>query len=86
VPHPFSISRARYEPLPNDDLRREIRSHTGSDAEADGILRSIERFGGDASIDSYEVTPRAPRGGFRRAATVAWSVRAIRSAHSSVTP
>lgn len=58
-------------------LMREVVGHTGSEAEASSILRSLGRLGSDTSIDYYEMTPSSSR---QRGigASVVWSVRAIR--------
>ena len=58
-------------------LREEINRHTSSEAETSGILRSLERFGGDESIDRYEVTPEGSRR-LRRSTQASWVVRAVR--------
>ena len=79
MPSSFSITQSRYASFADPDLLQEIRSHTGSDAEASSILRSMERFGGDASISYYEVTPKPRRGASRQALPLAWSVRAVRT-------
>lgn len=64
--------------FPSDSaFRAEVRAHTGSEEEADSILRSIERLGGDPSIHRYEMTPSQPRA-FARPVRVSWSVRAVR--------
>jgi hypothetical protein len=59
-------------------LRNEIHKRTGSDAETSGILRSIERFGGDPSIVRFEVSPKSSTRFGRAAPAVSWSVRAVR--------
>lgn len=78
MPSAFYLSRARCTPLDDPALQAEIRHHTGSDAEATSILRSLERFGGDASIDEFLVSPAPDRGFSRLARTVVWNIRAIR--------
>jgi len=75
---PFSIFSSRVSDASDPALREEIRAHTGSDEEVMSILRSIERFGGDATIRSYEMTPTTKRGRFGGALKLAWNVRAIR--------
>jgi hypothetical protein len=79
VPNAFSIAHSRCSVLSDPALLQEIRTHTESDAEADSILRSIERFGDDQSIRYYEMTPRPRRGAYRQAFTLSWSVRAVRN-------
>jgi len=74
----FSIARSRCSALPAATLRAEIQSHTGNDAETSSILRSLERFGDDASIRYYEVTPTAGRRTYHAAAASTWTVRAVR--------
>jgi hypothetical protein len=60
-------------------LRQEIQVHTGNDEATSGILRSIDRFGGDASIQRYEITPKQRTHASRVITAVAWTVRAVRS-------
>jgi hypothetical protein len=74
----FSIARARCAVLTGSALREEIRTHTGTEEEASSILRSLERFGGDASIRFYEMTPHVGNRMIRNARAVTWSVRALR--------
>lgn len=78
MPHTFTISRSRLSSTAAPAMREEITSHTGSDQETSSILRSIERFGGDATIRSYEVSPKATRTSTFRVPRVAWTVRALR--------
>lgn len=74
----FFIPRSRCSDLSRPDLREEIQSHTGSDAQTSSILRSLERFGQDKSIRYYEMTPTAVRRLYRTVPTFAWTVRAVR--------
>ena len=75
----FSLSASQCASLDDASLRTEITDHTGSDAETTGILRSIERFGGDTSIEQYEIS-RSDRGKYApKAHTAGWLVRAVRS-------
>jgi len=78
VPHTFTISRSRLASTTAPDMREEITRHTGSDQETSGILRSIERFGSDTTIRSYEVSPKTTRTSTFRVPRVAWTVRALR--------
>ena len=80
MPDPFSLSKFECSSLSDPGLRSEIARHTLSDAETSGILRSLERFGGDSSIERYEITPqkRGRFGGTTK--SVAWHVRAVRPA------
>jgi hypothetical protein len=78
MPEPFSLSRSRCASV-DSSLREEIRGRTGSDAATSGILRSIDRFGGDPSILRYEISPRASDRAHRAAAAVAWTVHAVRA-------
>jgi len=73
----FTIAQARLSLTPELTIREEIRTHTGSDEEVSSILRSIERFDGDASIGHYEITPVSRRGRIA-GVSVGWNVRAIR--------
>jgi hypothetical protein len=78
VPYAFTISHSRLSSASALDLREEINGHTGNDSETSSILRSIERFGGDATIRGYEVNPKPGRGTRLGPARVAWTVRALR--------
>jgi len=80
MPSPFALSRAACSPISAPSLRREISRHTSSEAETAGILRSLERFGGDASIIRYEITPTKAGRWSPKTKAVAWTVRAVRSA------
>ncbi|MEJ2204493.1 MAG: hypothetical protein P8170_10315 [Gemmatimonadota bacterium] len=46
--------------------------------ETSSILRSLRRFGEDASIQYYEVTPTPSRRTHYQAPAFAWTVRAMR--------
>ena len=78
MPDPFSLTGSRCA-APDPSLRDEILAHTGSDAATSGILRSIDRFGGDPSILRYEISPKAHTRAQRAPRVVTWSVRAVRS-------
>jgi hypothetical protein len=75
---PFSLARSRCTES-DPSLRAEILDHTGSDAATSGILRSIERYGGDSSILRFEISPQTHNRAHRAAIAVSWSVRAVRS-------
>lgn len=75
----FSLSASQCASTQDDSLRTEITDHTGNDSETEGILRSIERFGGDASIERYEIS-RSERGKYApKTKTAGWLVRAVRA-------
>lgn len=75
----FSLSASRCATIQDASLRTEITEHTGNDSETAGILRSIERFGSDASIERYEIS-RSERGRYApKAQTAGWIVRAVRA-------
>jgi len=77
---PFSLTRSRCTETESDpSLREEILDRTGSDAATSGILRSIERYGGDSSILRFEISPKTHNRAHRAAVAVSWSVRAVRS-------
>jgi hypothetical protein len=78
VPHAFTISRSRLSSASDLELREEIDGHTGNDRETSSILRSIERFGSDATITRYEVSPSTGRGTRLGPAQVAWTVHGLR--------
>jgi hypothetical protein len=75
---PFSVNQSRIASA-DASLRGEIRQRTGSEAATSGILRSIERFGADPSIQFYQVSPRT-RNSYsgRSTGSVSWTVRAVR--------
>lgn len=79
MPTSFSLAHSRFTAASAPDLREEILAHTGSDEATSSILRSIDRFGSDASIQRYEMVPDMRRRGVRGGGAVAWSVRAIRA-------
>ena len=74
----FSLRPSHVSSTPPATLREEIRAHTGCDAEAESILRGIERLGSDPSIGYYEMTPTENRPLYRGPRPVSWSVRAVR--------
>lgn len=74
----FSISRSRFFGLSDRDRHQEIQSHTGSPSETDSILRSMARFGDDATIRFYEMIPQPRRGARRSDPSSTWTVRAVR--------
>jgi hypothetical protein len=79
VTEPFSLAPSRCAVVSDPALREEIDTHTGSAEATSGILRSIDRFGTDPSILSYEMTPK-PQGRNRRLPdAVAWTVHAVRA-------
>jgi len=74
----FTIPFSRCAVLTDPTLRGEIQARTESDAQTSSILRSIGRFGHDASIRYYEVTPVPTRRTFQIPARLSWSVTAVR--------
>ena len=74
----FTLSRSRCVAA-DPSLREELRTRTGSDQAVSGILRSIDRFGGDDSIVGFEISKRSSGRPQRGAKSVAWGVRAVRS-------
>lgn len=79
MPDSFSLTQTRCAQLSDPALRHEIRDHTGSEEATSAILRSIDRFGGDASIRRFEITPTSRGYAGRGKKAVAWHVRAVRS-------
>ena len=75
---PFSISRSRFAGLTPEDLQKEIQAHTGNETETDSIIRSMDRFGEDDSIRSFEITPKPRRQSMRLGPDSTWTVRAVR--------
>ena len=78
MPQPFSLAKYRCAVITDPTLRDEIQAHTESIPATDRILRSIDRFGGDPTIQRYEVTPTAHNRVSRSADAVGWTVRAVR--------
>lgn len=76
---PFALYPSDLAPGDTAGLRTHIQAHTGSEAETESILRSIERYGADASIRRFEVTPTKNRLGLQTSRLPAWAVRAVRS-------
>lgn len=74
----FSIPQSRCAVLTDPTLRDEIQARTGSDVETSSILRSLERFGPDASIQYYELTPKPTRRTYQSNSEFAWTVTAVR--------
>lgn len=74
----FTIKRDSVVAGNQPRLMREVVGHTGSEDEASSILRSLERLGTDVSIGYYEMTPMSSKRRFVGAASVVWSVRAVR--------
>jgi hypothetical protein len=77
VPASFSIIRVEHSDGSANGMQQEIQSHTGDAGATESILRSIERFGHDASILSYEIIPQS-RARTRHTGQAAWTVRAVR--------
>ena len=78
MPSTFTILRSRCGVLTDATLRDEIQGRTGNDAETSSIIRSIGRFGSDASIQYYEMTPKTGRRTSRANPSFAWTVTAVR--------
>jgi len=75
----FSLSASQCAAAKDASLRTEITEHTGNDIETAGILRSIQRFGGDDSIERFEIS-RSARGRYApKTAASSWIVRAVRA-------
>jgi len=74
----FSLSPSVCAEVTDPALREEIHAHTGNDDATSGILRSIDRFGGDDSILRYEISRKANSRAYRHGNAAAWSVRAVR--------
>jgi hypothetical protein len=72
----FIITRATLETADAAALRDIIVEGTGSEREADSVLRSVERMGVHPSLDHYEVSKEENRRLHGGAQTGAWRVRA----------
>lgn len=75
----FTVARSRCSDLTDPALREEILRHTGNEDEVASILRCLERFGFDGSVRHFEMIPKPSHRTHRGAASVTWSVSAIRS-------
>lgn len=74
----FSIARSRCSVLTDPSLREEIGTHTGSESETSAILRSLGRFGHDASVRYFEMTPKPSRRTYQSTSAFSWTVTAVR--------
>jgi hypothetical protein len=72
--------------IADPSLREEIQAHTASTDATSKILRSIARFGSDASILRFEMNPKPQNRTARSAETVAWTVHAVRVRPEVVPP
>lgn len=75
----FSLSSSRGAATSDAALREEITDHTGSASATAGILRSLERFGGDPSIERYEITRKKSGRYAASQSSAGWNVRAVRA-------
>jgi hypothetical protein len=76
----FSLSPKQCSKPSDPSLRTEINGYTGNDIATSGIIRSIERFGDDESIERYEIS-LSERGRYAPKTQMAgWIVRAVRAA------
>lgn len=74
----FRITPALLVPTDDALLMQEVVRHTGSEGEAESILRSLRRLGSDRSIGHFEIVPTPERRSYQGSRPVVWSVRAIR--------
>ena len=75
----FTVARSRCSDLTDPGLRDEIVRATGSDEDTSAILRCLERFGFDASVLHYQITPKTNARASRGRSSVVWNVSAVRS-------
>jgi hypothetical protein len=73
----FSISQTRIAAASHTALRDEVQSHTQNAVETSRILSAIQRFGGDPTIERFELIP-SPARGFHGVGGTSWKVRALR--------
>ena len=73
----FTLKKSSGARVSNPELREEIQAHTGNDEATSGILRSIDRYGDDASILRYEISRKTNSRAHRQGGAAAWSVRAV---------
>lgn len=74
----FTIQRAAVADGDPSALLADIIEATGSEVEAAGILRSLERMGGDPTIDFFEITAVTGRRSYGGPETNTWRVHADR--------
>ena len=74
----FTIRREAVTGADRSALRADIVEATGSETEAAGILRSLERMGDDPSIDFFEISAVAGRRTNGAPASNTWRVHADR--------
>ena len=73
----FTIQRAVVAGDPSA-LRAEVVEAIGSETEAAGVLRSLERMGTDESIDFFEISPVTGRRTHAGPVSNTWRVHADR--------
>jgi hypothetical protein len=74
----FTIKRTAVAGADMSALRADIISATGSEAEAAGILRSLERMAADPTVDFFEISPVTGRRSHGGPQTNTWRVHADR--------
>ena len=79
MPQSFSLASGRCAVVTDPSLWTEIQAHTENSVATSRILSSIGRFGGDPTIQRYEMTPLPHNRTTRLAGSVAWTVRAVRA-------
>ncbi len=79
MPNEFSLTSSQCADLTDPGLRAEIVARTESEVAVASILRTIDRFGRDPSIERFDLTPRRPGRGERTTNPVSWVVRARRA-------
>ena len=83
MPQSFSLAGYRCTEISDPALREEIQRYTGSADATSRILSCIERFGGDPTIQRFEMTPKPHSLSSRTKSGVAWTVRAVRPVAAS---
>ena len=74
----FTLPRKAVADADPSALLADIVTNTGSEIEAAGILRSLERMSGDPTIDFFEITPVTGRRSHGGPETNTWRVHADR--------
>ena len=74
----FTIQREKVAAGDPSALRAEIVDAIGSETEADGILRSLERMGTDPTIEFFEISPVTARRTHAGPVSNTWRVHADR--------
>lgn len=74
----FSIPSERCSEI-DATLREEIQARTENSEDTTRILRSIQRFGGDPTIERFDMIPQPVRSTVHLPSGIIWTVKAVRA-------